>query len=59
MCVTMGEEDIRMFVHNPGVKGSILHVEAFVNNPLTGLTLKSRGCEQRLDADRMGPTPPE
>jgi hypothetical protein len=41
MCVTVGEEDIRMLVKNPGVKGSTLHVAAYVNNPLTGLTLST------------------
>ncbi len=58
MCVTIGEEDIRMFVDNPGVKGSTLHVEAYVKNPLTGLTL-STGFD--LNSNTMptgwGPTP--
>jgi hypothetical protein len=60
MCVTVGEEDIRMFVDNPGVKGSILHVEAFVNNPLTGLTLEAAS---NVNSDTLptgwGPTPVE
>jgi hypothetical protein len=60
MCVTVGEEDIRMFVDNPDVQGSTLHVEAFVNNPLTGLTL-----ETAVDVNSSsmpagwGPTPTE
>lgn len=30
MCVTLGEDKIRLFVYNPGVSGSILHVRAVV-----------------------------
>jgi hypothetical protein len=37
-CLAIGEEDVRMFLNNPGVPGSILHVDAQVTNPLTGLT---------------------
>jgi hypothetical protein len=60
MCVTIGEEDIRMFVHNPGVQGSILHVEAFVNNPLTGLTLETAvNVNSNTMPTGWGPTPTE
>jgi hypothetical protein len=38
-CVAMGENTIRLFVKNPGVAGSDLHIQAFVQNPLTGLVL--------------------
>ncbi len=60
MCVAMGEEDIRMFVDNPGVKGSTLHVEAFVNNPLTGLTLETAlNVNSDTVSTGWGPTPIE
>ncbi len=36
LCVSMGEDTIRLFVNNPRVQGSILHVEAIVRNPNTG-----------------------
>ena len=36
MCVTEGEDAIRLFVKNPGVEGSILHVEALVQSTTTG-----------------------
>jgi len=58
MCVAMGEEDIRMFVNNPGVKGASLRVEAFVNNPLTGLTLDSSSEVNSASLPTgWGPTP--
>ena len=41
VCVAMGEDSIRFFVKNPGVAGAVLHVQASVQNPLTGLTLSS------------------
>jgi hypothetical protein len=60
MCVAMGEEDIRMFVNNPGVQGSTLHVEAFVNNPLTGLTLETAvDVNSSTLPTGWGPTPIE
>lgn len=36
MCVTRNEDSIRLFVGNQAVNGSILHVEAEVQNPQTG-----------------------
>lgn len=36
MCVTLNEDSIRLFVDNEAVNGSILHVEAEVQNPQTG-----------------------
>ena len=36
MCVTRNEDSIRLFVDNQAVNGSILHVEAEVENPQTG-----------------------
>ena len=41
VCVGMGENTIRLFVKNPGVASSILHVQAYVQNPLTGLVLST------------------
>jgi hypothetical protein len=41
VCVSMGQNTIRLFVKNPGVAGSVLHVQAFVQNPLTGLVLST------------------
>ena len=40
-CVAMGENSVRFFVKNPGVAGAVLHVQAYVENPLTGLTLST------------------
>jgi hypothetical protein len=39
-CLALGTENVRMLVDNPGVSGSILHVTASAENPLTGLTLE-------------------
>lgn len=39
ICVALGENTIRLFARNPGVAGSVLHVRASVQNPLTGLVL--------------------
>jgi len=39
VCVSMGENTIRLFVDSPGVASSNLHVQAYVQNPLTGLVL--------------------
>jgi len=36
ICVSKGEDVIRLFVKNPGVRGSILHVEVIVRNPDNG-----------------------
>lgn len=36
ICVSKGEDAIRLFVKNPGVSGSILHVEVVVRNPDNG-----------------------
>ncbi|MDQ1448971.1 MAG: hypothetical protein QOC79_1942 [Actinomycetota bacterium] len=41
VCVAMGENTIRLFVKNSGVAGSALHVQALVQNQLTGLVLSS------------------
>ena len=41
VCVAMGENTIRMFVKNSGVAGSSLHIQALVENPLTGLVLST------------------
>lgn len=39
VCVAMGENTVRFFVKNSGVPGSVLHLQAYVRNPLTGLVL--------------------
>jgi hypothetical protein len=39
ICVALGEAWVRFFVQNPGVQGSFLHIEAFVQDRLTGLVL--------------------
>jgi len=41
VCVAMGENTIRMFVKNSGVASSNLHIQAIVQNPLTGLVLST------------------
>jgi hypothetical protein len=41
MCVARNEDSIRLFVYNRGVNGSILHVEAEVQNPQTGATAQT------------------
>jgi hypothetical protein len=35
-CVSTGEDVVRLFVNNPHVPGSILHVDAIARNPTTG-----------------------
>jgi hypothetical protein len=41
VCVGMGENSFRFFVKNPAVSGAVLHVQAAVQNPLTGLVLST------------------
>jgi hypothetical protein len=41
VCVAMGDNTIRLFVKNSGVVSSVLHVQAYVQNPLTGLVLST------------------
>jgi hypothetical protein len=41
ICVSMGEDTIRLFVNNARVPGSILHVRAIVRNPTTGQTAET------------------
>jgi hypothetical protein len=41
VCVAMGDNTIRFFVKNSGVASSVLHVNASVQNPLTGLVLST------------------
>jgi hypothetical protein len=41
LCVSRGEDSIRLFVKNARVSGSILHVEAIVRNPTTGATAQT------------------
>ncbi len=36
ICVSKGEDVVRLFARNPGVRGSILHVDVIVRNPGTG-----------------------
>ena len=37
LCVSMGEDKIRLFAYNPKVMGAILHVDVMVRNPSTGV----------------------
>jgi hypothetical protein len=41
VCVSMGDNTVRLFVKNSGVANSVLHIEAYVQNPLTGLVLST------------------
>jgi hypothetical protein len=58
MCLSIGDENVRLFVKNPGVPGASLHVQALVKNPLTGLTL---GTSFNMNANALqtgwGPSP--
>jgi len=58
VCVAMGENTVRFFVKNPGVTGATLHVQAYVQNPLTGLVL-STGFDipSTAGAQTWAPTP--
>jgi hypothetical protein len=56
VCVSMGENTIRFFVKNSGVAGSVLHVQASVQNPLTGLVL-STGVDIQGGAGSTGWAP--
>jgi hypothetical protein len=56
VCVAMGENTIRMFVKNSGVASSDLHIQAFVQNPLTGLVL-STGFDINGTAGKTGWSP--
>jgi len=40
-CVAMGENTVRLLVKSSGVAGSKLHVQAYVQNALTGLVLST------------------
>ena len=53
VCVAMGENTIRLFVKNPGVAASDLHIQAYVQNPLTGLVL-STGVRHQGQPEREG-----
>jgi hypothetical protein len=58
-CVAMGENTIRMFVKNPGVAGSVLHIQAIVRNPLTGLILATAfDIQGKAGAAGWAPTSP-
>ena len=59
VCVAMGENTIRLFVDSPGVASSTLHVQAYVQNPLTGLVLSTGyDVDGAAGADGWGPTSP-
>jgi len=36
LCVSVGQEIVRLFVNNQHVSGAILHVDAIAQNPMTG-----------------------
>lgn len=56
VCVSMGDNTIRFFVKNSGVASSVLHVDAYVQNPLTGLVL-STGFDINGNAAAAGWSP--
>jgi hypothetical protein len=56
VCVSMGQNTIRLFVKNPGVASSVLHVDAYVQNPLTGLVLAT-GFDFKGNASAAGWAP--
>jgi hypothetical protein len=59
VCVAMGENTIRLFVNNSGVAGSVLHIRAYVQNPLTGLVLATGvDVEGSAGATGWAPTSP-
>lgn len=37
LCVSMGEDKVRLFAYNPKVAGAILHVDVVVRNPYTNV----------------------
>jgi hypothetical protein len=37
LCVSTGEDKVRLFAYNPGVRGAILHVDVVVRNSKTGV----------------------
>jgi len=57
VCVAMGDNTIRFFVKNSGVASSVLHVDAYVQNPLTGLVL-STGFDIKGAAAGWSPSAP-
>lgn len=58
VCVAMGENTVRFFVKNPGVTGSTLHVQAYVQNTLTGLVLSTGfDINSTAGAKTWAPTP--
>jgi hypothetical protein len=40
-CVALGENSVRLFVKSSGTGPSSLHVQAFVQNPMTGIVLST------------------
>ena len=52
LCVSRGEDTIRLFANNSGVAGAILHVEATVRNPTTGQVAQT-AFEVNADAARQ------
>ncbi|MGO9875438.1 MAG: hypothetical protein ACLPVY_16750 [Acidimicrobiia bacterium] len=59
VCVAMGDNTIRLFVKNSGVASSVLDVDAYVQNPLTGLVLSTRfQIKGTAGANGWSPTSP-
>lgn len=56
MCVTRGENSIRLFVRNPGVLGAILHVEANVKGSSGTVAQTSFDVNGTLLLPGWGPT---
>jgi len=59
ICVDMGENTVRFFVKSSAGAGSMLHIDAYVENPLTGLVLSAGVDIDGADAaDTWSPTDP-
>lgn len=56
LCVSMGEDTIRLFAKNPKVMGAILHVEAKVRNPGNGWVAQT-AFDVNADASPSGWAP--
>ncbi len=56
ICISRGEDIIRLFVKNSGVQGSILHIEVIGRNPQTGATAQT-AFDVNGDAAPLGWSP--
>lgn len=57
VCVSTGQDAVRLFVRNPHVSGAILHVDAIARNPTTGaLGYMSFDVNGDVPSDLWSPT---